>query len=283
MHAFEARRPGGASRLRMLLMLVVMAAATGCASQPTAPADASPAQAPEQATTTADVAPTVVSYAPPDDPLEPVNRAIFAFNDVTYRYALIPLARGYQAVVPRGVRTSVGNVFDNIGMPVRLVNHLIQLKPKAAGIDLARFVVNTTVGLGGLFDPADAWLGLADQPTGFAETLRGYGTGQGTFIVLPFYGPSDLRAGSGLVVDYLLNPIPYVLDQPEATVVNAFDAFQEYAPTAPRYAPLWREADDPYVFFRNLYWQGQRRDAEYDGEGFPGRGQPDAPPAEAAP
>ncbi|WP_348673223.1 VacJ family lipoprotein [uncultured Abyssibacter sp.] len=253
----------GLLRGLLLVLLVVLA---GCASRPVEPeADATAEPSAQQAppATAKDIEPTVVAYEPPPDPLIRVNRAIFAFNDVTFRYVFAPLSKGYEFVVPRPVRTGIGNAFDNIKMPIRTVNFLLQGRFRAAGIDTTRFLVNSTVGLAGLFDPAEAWLGLKQEDTGFVDTLDGYGAGQGTFIVIPFYGPADLRRGSGLIVDYFLNPIPYLVDQPEATLINGFDLFQEYGPSAQQYKKLQKEAEDPYIFMRNLYMQGVQRDEDY--------------------
>lgn len=207
--------------------------------------------------------PDVVGFPEPKDPLIRINRAIFAFNDVTYRYALIPLAKGYQKAVPRPVRTGIGNVFHNIKMPIHALNHLMQAKPKAAGRDVLRFVVNSTVGLLGIFDPAESWFGMKRETTGFADTLSRYGSGYGTYIVLPFFGPSDLRSGVGVVADYFLNPIPYLVEQPESSVITGFDGFQAFAPSAESYSTLREKAEDPYIFFRNLHIEGLQRDDVY--------------------
>jgi phospholipid-binding lipoprotein MlaA len=249
-------------------------AVASCASQPVEPEPASEptasanqasdaASAPPVPSTAKDIEPTVVAYEAPPDPLIRVNRAVFAFNDVTYRYVISPVSKGYETVVPRPVRAGIGNAFDNIKMPIRTVNFLLQGRFRAAGIDTTRFLVNSTVGLAGLFDPAKAWMGLEQEDTGFADTLDGYGAGQGTFVVLPFYGPADLRRGSGLVVDYFLNPIPYLAEQPEATLINGFDLLQEYGPSAQQYKKLQEHAEDPYIFMRNLYMQGVQRDEDY--------------------
>jgi phospholipid-binding lipoprotein MlaA len=209
------------------------------------------------------IEPTVVSYPESRDPLIHVNRAIFAFNDVTYRYLLIPLGKGYMRVIPDPIHRSVGNFFYNIKMPIYAVNHLLQLEPKPMGRNLLRFGINTTVGLLGLFDPAKAWWGLEREETDFDETLAQYGAGYGLYLVLPIFGPSDLRKGTSLVVDHFLNPIIYLTENPERSVIQSYDFFQEYAPEAERYETLRRKAEDPYTFFRNLYLQGVQRDADY--------------------
>lgn len=267
--ATTSPRPGWVPALLVMTATMVMALTSGCAAHSPRPDSQSEPVARTQpdgsavSSTAKSIEPTVVSYEAPADPLIGFNRAVFAFNDVTYRYAFAPLSRGYEAVVPGPVRTSIGNAFDNIKMPIRTVNFLLQGEFREAGIDTARFLVNSTLGLAGLFDPADSLLGLQAEDTGFAETLERYGSGQGTFIVLPFYGPSDLRSGSGLLVDFLLNPVPYLVNQPEATAINVFDAFQDNGPQVRQYVKLRDEAEDPYLFMRDLYWQGELRNAAY--------------------
>lgn len=209
------------------------------------------------------IEPTVVSYPEYRDPLIRVNRGIFAFNDVTYRFLLIPLGKGYVKVVPVPVRNSIGNFFDNIKMPVNAVNHLLQLEPVPLGKDLLRFVINSTVGLAGLFDPAAARWDIEPDPTGFDDTLTKYGAGTGFYLVLPILGSSDLRNSVSLLADHFLNPIIYLLGNPERSVVQGFDNFQNYAPGAEQYETLREKSEDPYIFFRNLYLQGGQRDVDY--------------------
>jgi phospholipid-binding lipoprotein MlaA len=207
--------------------------------------------------------PTVVGYSDFKDPLIWMNRGIFAFNDVTYRYLLIPFGKGYVKVVPEPARESVGNFFDNIKMPIRAVNHLLQLEMKLLGRDLGRFGINTTLGLAGLFDPAKAWWGLEQADTDFDETLSRYGMGYGIYLVLPILGPSDLRNSASLVAGHFLNPILYLTENPERSAIQGFDVFQDFAPGAERYEILREKTEDPYIFFRNLHLQGVQRDEDY--------------------
>lgn len=208
------------------------------------------------------IEPTVVEYPPPRDPLMPLNRAIFAFNDVAYRYVLIPLGRGYVRITSEPVRASIGNFFRNLRTPISAANQLFQGRPREAGRSLARFGINTTIGLLGLFDPAST-IGFEPQKTDFDQTLAGYGAGQGVYLVLPLIGPSDTRDAAGLVVDYFLNPVHYLADGNEERWLRASDTFQQFAPTGDEYETIRAKAEDPYIFFRNLYWQGVRRDLEY--------------------
>lgn len=119
------------------------------------------------------------------------------------------------------------------------------------------------MGLLGLFDPAAEWFHIEKAETGFEETLARYGAGYGIYLVLPFLGPSDLRSGTSTVAEGFLHPINYFVDDAERIAIQSFDYFQEFAPEAERYEELESEADDPYVFFRNMYLQGVQRDAEH--------------------
>ncbi len=209
------------------------------------------------------ITPNVVSYRDYNDPLIKFNRAVFVFNDVTYRYALIPLAKGYNQIVPEPVDKSVGNFFYNIKSPIYILNNMAQLKLPDAGKNLLRFVINSTLGIAGLFDPAKVWFNIEKKESHVEDTIAHYGGGYGTYLVLPLLGSSDLRNGTSSLVEVYLNPIPYVLQQPDASYVQAFDYFQEFAPSADNYAKLRGKSDDPYIFFRNLYLQGVQRDAEF--------------------
>lgn len=208
--------------------------------------------------------PTVVSYDNYRDPLMGFNRAMFAFNDAAARWVVIPISKGYKKILPQPARVSIGNFFLNLKTPIYAVNHLLQGEPRLAGNDLARFGINTTIGIAGLFDPAAARFSIARARTGFDATLAGYGAGYGFYLVLPFLGSSDVRSGTGDLVDYFLNPVPYLTDNPETLAIQAFDYTQAFAPQAERYEQLRAETDDPYIFFRNLHLQGIQRDAEYE-------------------
>lgn len=234
-------------------LLLAAALVCGCASSErrAAPKDAG---GPE---------PTVVAPAEYRDPLIAVNRAIFAFNDFTYRRVLIPVSKGYVRAVPAPARRSVGNFFHNIRTPIYVANDLLQLEPRPLGRHLARFVVNSTVGVGGLFDPARKWFGLEKTATGFEDTLSGYGVGYGIYLVLPIFGSSDIRHGVSMVADYFLNPIPYLTENPATSAVMSYDNFHEFSAEADEYEELRRRLDDPYIFFRNLHLQGVQRDAEH--------------------
>lgn len=268
--------PAMVNASRVLPALLAAAVLCGCASQAADPVPAETVPVPEDepagetgsdAGASGDEAvtidPNVVSYDDYHDPLMPLNRFVFGFNDIVYRYALIPLGKGYAKVTPEAVDRRVDNFFKNAASPVYAVNNLIQVEPKASGINLARFGINTTIGLLGLFDPASAWFGLERETSDFAATLAHYDVGYGTYIVLPFFGPSDLRNAAARGVDYFLHPVPYVLDNPEGFILLSYGYFEEFAQNAADLEELMRESEDPYLFMRNLHLQTIQRDAAY--------------------
>jgi phospholipid-binding lipoprotein MlaA len=207
--------------------------------------------------------PNVVSYDDYHDPLMPLNRFVFGFNDVVGRYALIPLGKGYARIVPDSVDQHIDNFFYNAASPIYAVNNLLQAKPKLSGRNLIRFGINTTVGLLGLFDPAASWFGLERAESDFAATLAHYDAGCGVYLVLPFFGPSDARNATARFVDYFFHPIPWVLDNPESFAVLSYGFFHAFAQSAEDYEKLLKQSDDPYIFMRNLHLQSVQRDAAY--------------------
>jgi len=153
------------------------------------------------------------------DPWEGLNRNIFDFNEWTDRHILRPTAKVYDKYVPGPVKSGVGNVFDNVATPVIALNQLLQGKPKASLSDTGRFLLNTTVGLGGLFDVASK-VGLAKHEEDFGQTFGVWGADTGTYVVLPFLGPSNIRDGLGLAVGSLLNPIRFISPVEDRTAVT---------------------------------------------------------------
>lgn len=144
-----------------------------------------------------------------DTTLERYNRAMFSFNNKVDKYVIRPVAKGYKAVTNKYVRTRVSNFFNNIEEPVSAVNHILQGNIGATGNNLGRFVVNTTIGIVGLFDVATP-LGLERDKTGFDETLATWCVPDGPFVVLPIIGPSTPRAATGFVADGYSSPAYWV-------------------------------------------------------------------------
>ena len=195
-----------------------------------------------------------------NDPLEPMNRAVFAFNMQLDRLALEPIAKGYRAAVPEFGRNMVRNFFWNLKSPVILVNDLLQGEPGRAGETVARFMVNTTIGIGGLFDVA----GIERHEEDLGQTLAAWGAGEGPYIVFPFHGPTNLRDLSGLVGDRFFDPFTYALDAGQAqshfagrTVGGAIDARSR---NIEEFDDVRRSSLDLYSTFRSLY----RQQREFD-------------------
>src|SRR5690349_9104818 len=145
----------------------------------------------------------------PQDPLEPLNRGIYKFNDVADHLIIKPAAEIYRDVVPAVVRTGVSNFFSNINDVIVALNSLLQGKVTQAGLDVSRIVVNTTVGVLGIFDVATD-LGLEKHNEDFGQTLGYWGIGSGPYFVLPFLGPSSARDSVGLLADWKTDPKTYV-------------------------------------------------------------------------
>jgi phospholipid-binding lipoprotein MlaA len=145
----------------------------------------------------------------PYDPIEPVNRAIFDFNDGVDHYVLEPVARGYRENLPDFVQTGVGNFFENLRYPSYLVSDIFQGKFGQILDHTGRFLINTTVGVGGLFDFATDW-GLPVHDEDFGIALAYNGVPSGPYLVIPILGPSNVRDGFGRIVDAFLDPIGWV-------------------------------------------------------------------------
>ena len=190
------------------------------------------------------------------DPLESLNRVVFAFNDRLYFYLLKPVARGWR-ILPRSLRRSLSRFYDNLRAPMRMVNCGLQLRFRDAGTEALRFGVNSTVGLLGLFDPARKWWGLRRQDEDFGQTLGHYGVGQGFYLVLPFMGPSSLRDGLARLVDTrFLDPV-YLLVKEDSLRLGLWglDLINYLSLDKDTYESIKRDSLDPYRFMKNAYAQ----------------------------
>jgi phospholipid-binding lipoprotein MlaA len=147
---------------------------------------------------------------PYGDPLAPFNDAMFTFNLKLDKYVILPVAKGWAAIAPVPVRHSVSNFMDNVGIIPRFANNLFQLRLVQASDEVMRFGINTTLGIGGLFDVADSWFGLKENPDDFGLTLGHYGVPSGPYLVLPFFGPSTIRDTVGKFADGAMNPLDYL-------------------------------------------------------------------------
>jgi phospholipid-binding lipoprotein MlaA len=194
------------------------------------------------------------------DPIEPVNRAFFHFNDKLYFWVLKPVATGYKAVIPEDGRLGVRNFFSNLTTPIRLVNCLLQAKFKGAGNETVRFLVNTTLGLAGFLDMAKKEFKIEKQEADFGQTLGIWGMGPVFYMDLPILGPSSLRDGLGYAVDVSLNPQTYlafysVIIGYANTGGWVLDKINEASLTLGEYESLKKAALDPYIAVREAYYQ----------------------------
>jgi phospholipid-binding lipoprotein MlaA len=190
------------------------------------------------------------------DPLEPFNRALFNFNDKLYFWFLKPAARGYNYVFPEDFRICVRNFFVNLLFPVRFVNSILQGNFRGAGIELSRFMVNSTLGLGGLFDPSSRGLNLPMQDEDLGQTLGVYRMGHGVYLTVPVLGPYTVRSFLGWVGDSFLDPVTWYVDPLLLSWgVKGYKKFNEVSLTLGDYEALKEAAIDPYVAIRNAYVQ----------------------------
>lgn len=189
------------------------------------------------------------------DPLEPVNRVFFYFNDKLYFWLLKPVAKGYSYIVPEGARISVKNVFNNISTPVRLVNNLLQLKISEAGNELLRFGINSTFGMLGLYDVARSEMGISMQDEDFGQTLGVWGFGTGIYINWPVLGPSNLRDSIGYGGDYFLDPLNYIKPSINRMAVRAGDGINRTSLSIGDYEEIKKDALDPYSAVRDINYQ----------------------------
>jgi phospholipid-binding lipoprotein MlaA len=192
------------------------------------------------------------------DPIEPVNRAVFWFNDKLYFYLFKPVARGLR-VVPERVRVSADNFFDNLSAPLRFINNVLQLQFNDAGDELARFIFNSTFGVAGLFDIAKEEGGIAKRDEDFGQTMGRYGVGSGFYLVLPVLGPSNVRDAGGRVADHFLSPLTYILSFEERIAIRVVESENALSLDKDTYEGIKRDALDPYLFIRDAY--AQRRSA----------------------
>jgi len=189
----------------------------------------------------------------PRDPWERMNRTTFKVNMALDHAIARPIARGYQKITPRPVRTGVSNFMDNLFYPITMANDLLQLKIKPFAQDTGRFVMNTVVGIGGIFDPASR-VGLAKNEEDLGQTFGYWGIRSGPYVMIPLLGPSDVRDGIGKFGDGWLSPLSYVNNN-----YVRYGIYGVYlVDTRYRLLPqdkVLDEAFDPYTLLKNAYLQ----------------------------
>jgi phospholipid-binding lipoprotein MlaA len=200
------------------------------------------------------------------DPLAPVNKVMFHFNDKLYFWGLKPAAQVYSHITPEEFRIAFSNAYDNLWAPSRVVNNLLQLRLKAAGNELIRFLFNSFAGIGGLGDVAKEALDIKKQEADFGQTLGHYGIGHGFYLVLPVFGPSSVRDGVGIVGDQLMHPLTYVgsshLTFGEKMAISAHEKINDTSFKIGDYESFKEAAIDPYVSMRDAFAQNRQKKVE---------------------
>ena len=189
------------------------------------------------------------------DPLETFNRGMFWFNDKAYFYVMKPVAKGWRWLAPEPLRLGIRNFFSNLRAPIRFVNAALQGKFLDSGHELTRFGVNTTLGIGGLFDPAEVHFGIDKKIEDTGQTLAHYGVGPGPYLVLPFLGPSNFRDGAGLLGDFYFSLVPVLFENTAYWVAISGDVINFLSIDKDTYEGIKRDSLDPYLFLRDAYSQ----------------------------
>jgi phospholipid-binding lipoprotein MlaA len=240
-----------ASRLRTILPALGLAVLTACGPAALPPGD---------------------SIADAD---EAQNRAVHRFNVALDRGLLSPASQGYGSAVPEPLRDGVDNFASNLAQPSYILNNLLQVRVGQALHNTLRFLVNSTIGLGGLFDPATA-LGLEARDTDFGETLHVWGAPEGDFMMLPVFGPSTTRDTVGLVVDIALNPVRHAVpasDRRYVTGAEVLDRFGDRYEMADTFDSVLYDSSDSYAQLRSLYLQNRRFQLGGPALSFEGQGR----------
>lgn len=188
------------------------------------------------------------------DPLEKINRGVFWFNEQADRFVIKPVAKGYDWALPKPVKRGVSNVFDNLFTPVVAVSDLLQGNFQESAEDVGRFVVNSTVGVVGIFDVASGW-GLEKRREDIGQAFGAWGIGSGPYLVLPILGPSNVRDGVGLVGNYFLLPQNYIDDEGVRWGVIALGGIDTRYRLLDASTVLEQAALDRYAFVRSSYSQ----------------------------
>ena len=194
------------------------------------------------------------------DPFEPVNRAIFSFNNVADRIVLEPIAKGYKKL-PSPIQSGISNILSNLRAPLVVVNQLLQGQGENAIQSTGRFFVNSTIGVFGLIDVAEK-IGLEEREEDYGQTLATWGVGDGFYIVLPLFGPSNLRDTTGMVLTMMTDPInAYAVSEGEAWLVpmrTAANAVDQRSQIIDEVNALRDNSVDYYAAVRSSYYQNRK-------------------------
>ncbi len=188
------------------------------------------------------------------DPLEPMNRAFFQFNDKLYFWVLKPVNKGYSAVVSPDIRLCFENFFDNISSPISFLNNVLQGRFKDAWVVLSRFAINTTLGVFGFGDPATKDFKITSRPADFGQTLGVWGVGEGFYICLPVFGPSNVRDSIGLGTDFMTHPANFMgWNLTERGAYYMGERLNTLSLNPNVYEDLIKYSIDPYVASRQAF------------------------------
>ena len=194
------------------------------------------------------------------DPLEPINRAIFSFNNSADKIILEPISKGYKKL-PSPIQTGISNFLDNLKTPLIIVNQILQGQGKNAVEASSRFVVNSTVGVFGLVDVAKK-IGLEQKQEDFGQTLATWGVGDGFYIVLPIFGPSNIRDTSGMLLTYATDPVnAYAVTEGESWILpvrTATNAVDQRSKIIDEVNALRNNSLDYYAAVRSSYYQNRK-------------------------
>ncbi len=229
---------GGPKQPKLFALIIFWSltmALAGCATKPGNPANVPPQKR---------------------DPLAPMNREIYRFNMLLDKAVLRPVAKGYADITPQPVQNSLSNFFANLRLPVTVINDLLQLRPLDAAKDTGRFLVNSTIGLGGFFDPASDW-DMPPHSEDFGITLARWGIPSGPYLQLPFLGPSDVRDAIGKFPDYFGSTSYWSGWKPGTR--NAVYAMQAITARAGylNVDQMLEQSYDPYSLMRSIYFQNR--------------------------
>lgn len=190
------------------------------------------------------------------DPLEPVNRLFFHFNDKLYYWVMKPVARVYSSFIPQDMQIVIRNFFDNLEAPVRAVNNLLQGNVRGSASEVARFTLNSTMGIIGLCDFAKDVFGLQSSNEDLGQTLAYYGAGGGFYINWPFLGPSNFRDSLGMFGDGYVHPLILLDADLDVTIgIHTFEQVNSTALTMGDYELFVGTALDPYAAVKDAYQQ----------------------------
>jgi phospholipid-binding lipoprotein MlaA len=242
--------------MRLLLIAVLLLFFSACADKNASPQTVQEMDEFEQEFS--------ISSGSDSDPLEGYNRVMTNFNDATITYVISPVAKGYKKVVPQEARGFIGNFFNNLMFPIRFTNNLLQGKITNAFSESGRFIINTTVGFLGFANVATDIYEIEEHQEDFGQTLGFWGVPSGPHIVLPFFGPSNVRDLSGILVDNfagtVINPTDYIfVDNYQRIGAKSIEVLNFTPVIADMYNAMAKDAIDLYPLLKNMY--EQHRDA----------------------